>query len=318
MSKLCPSYTRDTARTDLYSSPHMGSPDSFLGLHSPTPPLGPQPTSLRPLTPNDNLDQSFLLQHHSQTDSSSFCTQAAATAYQPGLAHNYGDHSFAAQQERYSLPDTTADMYTLQMSPKLGNGSEELLHRPESGSSPTLKYTDWHKQAAPVLSPSAVRDDSWRRRLLDMDASASPALAATASRPRALLPKALFNMSGANDVEQEARAFSTFSAHTPKKGDLLGRSLSNSMGGGYFEVDKQAGVGIQGLEEAGRQSALLFQAGQPMPGGLSDVECLHHVHHVCTPCLHTMSAACVMEQACPHTIVTQYSWQTCTACMRSC
>ncbi len=78
-------------------------------------------------------------------------------------------------------------------------------------------------------------------------------------------------MLGGNDLEREARAFSTFSAHTPKSDDLLGTSLSNSTGRGYFEVDKQAGVGIQALEEAGRQSPLLFQAGQPMPGGLIDV-----------------------------------------------
>jgi len=283
MSRPCHSYTRDTARTDLYSSPNMGSPDPFLGLHSPTPPLGPQPTSLRPITPNDNLDQPFLLQRQSQTeslgqtDSSSFCTQAAATAYQPGFAHNYGEHSVAPQQGRYSLPEAAADMYTLQMSPKLANGSEELLHRPESGRSPMLKYTDWHKQAAPGLSASAVRDDSWRRRLHHTHTSASPELSAPASRPRALLPKSLFNMLGSNDLEQEARAFSTFSEHTPKRDDLLGRSLSNSMGGGCYEVDKQEGVGIQGLGEAGRQSSLLFQAGQPMPGGPIDVNCLHHM-----------------------------------------
>ncbi len=285
MSRPCRPYTRDTGSSALYSSPHLGSPDPFLGLHSPTPPLGPQSTSLRPMTPNDNLDQPFLLQRQSQTeslgqtDSSSFCTQAAATAYQPGFARNYGDHSFAAQQGPYSLPDAASDMYTFQMNPKLGNGSEELLHRPETSNSPMLKYTDWHKQAAPGLSASAVRDDSWRRRLHNMDTSASPALAAPASRPGALLPKALFNMSGpgGNDCEQEARAFSTFLAHMPKNDDLLGRSLSSSMGGGYYEADKQAGMGIKGLEEADRRSSLLIQAGQPMPGGLIDVKCLHHL-----------------------------------------
>ncbi len=237
------------------------------------------------MTPNDNLDQPFLLQHHSQTeslgqtDSSSFCTQAAATAYQPGFAHNNGDHSVVAQQGHYSLPDAAADLYTLQMTPKLGNGPEEqqLLHRPDSSSSPMLKYTDWHKQAAPGLLASAVRDDSWRRRLHDMDTSASPALGASASRPGALLPKSLFNMLGSNNLEHDARAFSTFSADTSKSGDLLGRSLSNSMGGGYYEADEQAGVGIQGLEEADRQCSLLFRAGQPMPGGLVDVKGLHHL-----------------------------------------
>ncbi|KAL0029642.1 hypothetical protein WJX79_010174 [Trebouxia sp. C0005] len=50
---------------------------------------------------------------------------------------NYGDHSFAAQQGPYSLPDAAADMYNLQMTHNLVNGSEELLHRPES-SSPVL------------------------------------------------------------------------------------------------------------------------------------------------------------------------------------
>ena len=283
MSRPCHPYTRDTGSTALYPSPHMGSPDPFLGLHSPTPPLGPQSTSPRPMIPHDNLDQPFLLQRQSQTeslgqtDSSSFRTPAAATAYQPGFAHKYGDHSFAAQQGRYSLPDSTADMYTLQMSPRLGNGSEELLHRPGSSSSPMLRYTDWHKQAAPGLSASAVRDDSWRRRLHHTHTSASPELSASASRSGALLPKALFNMSGGNNLEQEARVFATFSAHTPKGDDLLGRSLSNSRGGGYCDADKQAGMSIQGLENAGRQSALLFRAGQPMPGGLMHVTCLHRL-----------------------------------------
>ncbi|DBA91594.1 TPA: AP-2 complex subunit beta [Trebouxia sp. C0004] len=272
MNSPLPVYTPATGRSDLYSSPRMGSPDPFMGLHSPTPPLGPHPISLRPMTPNDNLDQQFLLQPHSQTEflgqtgSSSFCTQAAATAYQPVFANDYGDHSFAAHKGRYSLPD--ADMYTLHMTPKLANGPEELLHQPESSSSPVLKYTDWHKQAAPPgSSASAVQDDSWRSRLHNMDTSASPALSASASRPGVMLPKSLFNMLGGNDLEHDVRAFFTFSADTPKSDDLLGTSLSDSTGGGYFEVDKQTGVGIQGLEEADRQSTLLlFQAGQHMPG----------------------------------------------------
>ena len=278
VSRPCPPYTRDTGSTDLYSLPHMVSLDPFLGLHSPTPPLDPQPASLRPLNPIDNLDQPFLLQRQSQTESlgqtgsSSFCTQAAATAYQTGFAHDCGDHSLAAQQGWFSLPDTAADMYTLQMTPKLVDGSEELLHRPESSSSPALKYTDWHKQAAPGLSASAVRDDGWRRRLHDMDAAASPALGASASRPGALLPTSLFNMLGGGDRER-----STFSAHTPKSDDLRRRSLCNNTSGKYFEADKQAGVGIQQLEKAGRQSSLLFQAGQPMPGGLFHVKCLLHL-----------------------------------------
>ncbi|KAL0053246.1 hypothetical protein WJX82_003131 [Trebouxia sp. C0006] len=92
--------------------------------------------------------------------------------------------------------------------------------------------------------------------------------ASPASRPGALLPKALFNMSGpgGNDCEQEARAFSTFLAHMPMNDDLLGRSLSSSMGGGYYEADKQAGMGIQGLEEADRRSSLLIQAELPQWG----------------------------------------------------
>jgi hypothetical protein len=283
MSNPCPPYTPDTGSTDLYSSPHMGSPDPFLGLHSPTPPLGPQPISLRPMTPNDNLDQPFLLQRQSQTESfgqtgsASIYTKAAATAYQPVFANHYGDHSVAAQQGPYSLPDAAADMYTLQMTPKLVNGSEELLHRPESSSSPVLKYTDWHKQATPGLSPSALQDDCWSSGLHHTDTSASPALSASASRPGVLLPKVLFDMLGGNNLERDAREFFTYSAHTPKSDDLLGTSLSNSTGGGYFGVDNQTDVGIQGLQEADRQSSLLFQAGQLMPGGLIDVKCLHHI-----------------------------------------
>lgn len=228
------------------------------------------------MTPSDNLDQPFFLQRQSQTESlgqtdkSSLGTQAAATAYQPVFASNYGDHSFAAQQGPYSLPDAAADMYNLQMTHNLVNGSEELLHRPES-SSPVLRYTDWHKQAAPGLSTSAVKDDGWHSRLHNMDASVS------ASRPAVLLPKSLFDVLDGNDLKQNARAIPTFSAQSPKSDDLLGRSLCNSTNARFFEADKQAGVGSQGLGEAGRQSPLLFQAGQPMPGELIDMTRLRHL-----------------------------------------
>lgn len=279
----------DPAYNPAIHSPYMDYNLHVNGpaLHCPTPPLGPQLGSLRPINPNNRLNQPPFLLHQLQMQS---FTQTGSQCHGGSIASMYtmehamdphhkqlgntsltDDHSYSSLQGSAEL---SADMQTLSMNANPINGPEELLHRVEAHGYSEMKYTDWHRYTSAAV-PSSPPQEGCISRLgtasNGVDLSASPVWSACSPRAGTLLPKSLFNNLDGADFGLDTRESSTYPACTPQAGGLPRVGALNKPGFSTdIGMDRHAGRGMEGFkspDRADEHPLLLSQASQPMPGG---------------------------------------------------
>ena len=260
---------------------HVNGPS----LHCPTPPLGPQLGSLRPVNPNNSSDRPPFLLHQLQMQSftqtgpqghggsSMYTMEHAMDPHHTHLGNPslISDHTYSSLQGSAEL---SADMHTLGANANPIHGPEELLHRLESYGCSEMKYTDWHRYTSAAV-PSSPPQEGCISRLgtasNGMDLPASPVWSACSPRAGTLLPKSLFNNLDGADFGLDTRESSTYPACAPKAGGGHNVGVLNKAA---FSTDtgmnRQAGRSMEGFkppDRADEHPLLLSQASQPMPGG---------------------------------------------------